>query len=235
MTALNFLHPFWTPALSSAFAPIVSANAHGREAVRAAYATLPDEHRVDLARVIAAGRLPMLATSAFVLPVLSPEGCEAILARSEGYDWRENIDAEDEPYRMKEAVLAKVDPDYHSFIRSVLMTGASPWMLMITGRLPSVLETIQLAQYSADERAEGCAHIDRNSDYSVVINLNPGDYEGGSLIMRDGLIGDFEVPKLPTGYGLFFDGSKVMHHGAKVTKGTKKILVVWASTTNDKW
>jgi len=232
---LNFLHPFWCPERTEAIWPVIKAQAHGRDAIRDAYAALPDDLRIDLSTAVADGRVPMIASSAFVLPILSPEGCQAILERSTSYQWAENVEGEEERYRMKEAVLSAVDPEFATMLGSVLMTGLAPWWLMLRGRLPSQLASLQLAQYSADDRAEGAFHVDRHSDYSCVINLNPDEYDGGGLEIMDGLIGEFRVPKLPQGYGIFFDGQRLIHRGVTVTSGIKKILVAWANTNNDIW
>ena len=155
----------------------------------------------------------MIASSAFVLPVLSPEGCQAILDRAHAYDWSENHDGEAEPYRMLEAVYAAVDPEFGTMLHSVLMSGLAPWWMMTRGRLPTRTASLQLAQYSADDRAGGEFHRDRDSNYSCVISLNPDEYEGGGTDIRDGLIGEFHLPRLPQGYGLFFDGRGIIHRG----------------------
>jgi len=231
----NYLHPFWTNERTEAFWPVIKAQANGRDAIRDAYTTLPDDLRIDLATAVADGRVPMIASSAFVLPILSPEGCQAILDRSTSYQWAENVEGEEEPYRMKEAVYTAVDPEFGAMLHSVLMTGLAPWWLMLRGRLPSQLASLQLAQYSADDRAGGAFHVDRDSNYSCVISLNPDEYEGGGTDIMDGLIGEFHLPKLPQGYGLFLDGRSLIHRGAPVTMGTRKLLVAWANDNADIW
>ena len=235
MSEPNYLHPFWTPERTNQFWPVIKAQAHGRDAIRDAHNALSDDFKIALTKTLVEGRVPMIASSAFVLPVLSEAGCQAILDRSQAYEWAENHDGEAEPYRMLEAVYSAVDPQFGTMLHSVLMSGLAPWWMMIRGRLPTRTASLQLAQYSADDRAEGAAHCDRDSNYSCVISLNPHEFEGGGTTVIDGLVGEFNIPKLPQGYGLFFDGRDVIHKGAPVTKGTRKLLVSWSNNFNDAW
>ena len=175
----------------------------------------------------------MLATSAFVLPVLSAEGCQAICQRSERYAFTPN-EMEDDEHRIAEAVLSEVDPEFDATLRSVLMTGLAPWFLMLWGRLPSQIASLQIAHYNPDQHTETAMHIDRDSSYTAVIALNPGEFEGGGTAIADGLCGNFHIPPLPIGHALIFDGQRTLHRGLP-TGGNRKLLVVWSNQNDDVW
>lgn len=233
---MNYLNPCWTQERLDAFWTVAQAQfaGRGRKGIIEAFEGMPADIR-DWARATAIqGRIHTVAAPAFVLPILSHEGCDAILAQADSYTWKENEEEEHE-YQMKEAVIAHLDPEFDKMLKSVLIEGAMPWVLMTRGRLPRDFSSLQLAQYSADDRAHGSLHIDRDSNYTCVISLNPEAFEGGGTVIIDSLIGHYTMPPLPKGYGLFFDGSTTLHAGLPVTKGTRKILTAWCHTKDDNW
>lgn len=230
---MNYLADCWTRQRLDDFHPVVRANQNGREAIRRAYAVMPEETRIWATETTSTGRLPMLATSAFVVPVLSPEGCRAICERSDDYDWSVN-DKEAPEHQIKEAVLDSVDPEFFALMQSVLIEGLSPWLMMVWGRLPSQISSLQLAHYNPSGPDQTAMHIDRDSQYTAVISLNPGEFEGGGTAIADGLIGDYVIPPLPVGHALVFDGRRVLHRGLP-TIGNRKLLVLWSHQDNDNW
>jgi hypothetical protein len=229
----SYLSPFWTRDLVEAFGPVIEVNNHGRVAIREAYANLDPEHRATLTQMVANGRLPLIAGQAFALPVLSEAGCEAICAKSASYAYTPN-DVEAAENRIAEAVLAETDPEYGGFLQSVLITGLAPWFLMVWGRLPSQMASLQIAHYNPDQHSETGFHIDQDSNFTAVISLNPGEFEGGGTSVADGLVGDFNIPPLPAGMALIFDGQRTLHRGLP-TAGNRKLLVVWSNQHADVW
>lgn len=230
---MNYLHDFWTGDLVDAFHPVIRASVHGRDAIRATYAAVDETVRLKLTETVANGRLPLLATSAFVLPILSAEGCRDVVERSTTYVHTPNAD-ELPAYQINEAVLAEVDPDFDALMQRVLMTALSPWFLMIWGRLPSHLSSLQIASYDPETIAETALHIDRDSSFTAVISLNPHEFDGGGTMIADGLVGDFTIPPLPTGHALIFDGQRTLHRGLPAM-GNRKLLVIWADQSEDIW
>lgn len=43
-----------------------------------------------------------------------------------------------------------------------------------------------------------------------------------------GLGEPFEVPQLPVGHAMLFQGSRTLHKGREVTEGARNLLVFWS-------
>ena len=66
------------------------------------------------------------------------------------------------------------------------------------------------------------------SDVSTTVFLNePGDYEGGELVIRTSF-GDQHI-KLPAGHAVVYPSSS-LHHVAEVTEGERLVAVTWAQS-----
>ncbi|WP_198351268.1 2OG-Fe(II) oxygenase family protein [Flavisphingomonas formosensis] len=224
----GWLHPEWTRERAYDFAPLVEAAANGREALQTAYEAIPLASREWAIRILADGRVPLLTTAAFTVPVMSPEACADLVTRSQCYDWKEN-DIEEAPYRIPESILAKVDPDANEIVNKLLRVALAPWFLLIWGKLPSRITSIQMAKYNPADRAGGNWHSDRDSNFTAVISLSPESFSGGGTELRDGLLSTVTVPPLPAGHALVFDGRRISHQGLPVTEGDRHLLVIWSN------
>ena len=66
------------------------------------------------------------------------------------------------------------------------------------------------------------------SDVSTTVFLNePGDYEGGELVIRTSF-GDQHI-KLPAGHAVVYPSSS-LHHVVEVTEGERLVAVTWAQS-----
>jgi hypothetical protein len=233
MTPNPWLAPCWTPERVEAFRPVILAQPKGRDAINAAWQAVPAEHRDWAAITLAEGRLPTLAAPAFVVPVLSPQACTAIVEKSR--DWQFEVNEAERPaYQMDEAVIGYHDPEFDRFIKGNLADALAPWIMAIWGRLPSRWVSLQLASYSPTSTAESGYHIDDDSDVTAVLALND-DFAGGGLAIRDGLLGECTLPPLPKGYAVLFDGRRTIHRGLPVSEGRRVIMTAWSNSDGDRW
>jgi hypothetical protein len=232
---MKWLHESWTAERGKALSVLFEANTtRSRDAITAAWQSIPDEHRAWLGDTLKQNRLPLSCVAAFMVPVLSEEACKHIVEKGETCIWEEHEDEEPE-YRMPEVVLAHADPVFDAQVKRALYAGLGPWLLGIWGRLPSRYTSVQLTRYSeADDRTQGGYHIDRDSDYTAVIALND-DFAGGGTTLVDGLLGEIHLPPVPVGWALVFDGKRTLHKGRHVTAGTRRLLTVWADNQDGIW
>jgi hypothetical protein len=196
--------------------------------IRDTWETLPEETRNWMLGTLLNGKIQMLSSNAFILPVFSPVACEWILERSKLYNYEENVEGELEEYRIPEVQLQTSDPLFFQHVGLALSHFLSPWFAMIWNAQPNIINTIQLAKYNPAERVKGNWHIDRDSDFTAVISLNPGGFTGGGTEIADGPFSSVTIPPLPQGWALIFDGKRTYHQGLPVESGDRDLLVVWA-------
>lgn len=189
---------------------------------------LPQQTQDWLLGTLLNGKIQMISGNAFILPVFSPAACEWILQRAKDYDYVENIEGELEEYRIPEVVLSETDPLFFKHVGLALSNFLSPWFSMIWSAQPNVINSVQLAKYNPAERDKGNWHIDRDSDFTAVISLNPGGFTGGGTELADGPYNTVTIPPLPQGWALVFDGKRTYHQGLPVESGDRDLLVIWA-------
>ena len=221
-------HQDWIPHYESATQLSMATQEDDYNGIQACWKTIPLETREWMLGTLLNGRIQMVTSNAFVVPVLSPAACEWILQRSKGYDFTENVEGELEDYRIPEAVLQEVDPKFYQHVGLALTNFLSPWFAMIWSAQPNKINSIQLAKYNPRERAGGNWHIDRDSDFTAVISLNPNSFVGGGTELADGPFNTVTIPPIPQGFALVFDGKRTPHQGLPVAEGDRDLLVVWA-------
>ncbi len=217
--------PEWTRERITAFVPLVKAPQGDRQATIDAFNAVADPHKEWMAQTVLDGTVGLTVGNAFCVPVLSPAMCADILAWSETRQWAEN-EHEEPAYRMREIVLAHVDPAYDERVKTILLYALAPYFGCIYGKLPDKWNSVQLTQYSAADRAGGNYHVDSSGKYTAVIALTDA-FVGGGTDMYSGAFGSVHVPPLPIGWALIFRGRDTFHRGSPVTAGTRKLLTVW--------
>lgn len=222
----DWIHPEWIPHYKH-IAPLVKAATGDKyEDVVEAFHSMPQETKEWLLVTLMNGKVQTLTGPAFVVPVLSVEACNYLKDRE--YEFEENIAGELEEYRIPEVVLEFKDPELFMTLFKKLSYCLAPWYAMIWSSQPSNITSIQLANYNPRRREKGNWHIDRDSNFTAVVSLNPEEFEGGGTQIADGPFGIIDLPPLPKGYALIFDGQRTYHQGMPVTKGDRKLLVIWA-------
>lgn len=172
-------------------------------------------------------RVTGLGGSAFGVPFLSPEFCDALMSRVPELEHarQPNVE-EDGPYQIPEIVLKHAAPDLHDAMVE-LAKCLDAWFMLIYQVCPNSVSSIQLAKYAPSDTPHGNWHHDKDSDFTAVVSLNPEDFEGGGTDIRLNATDYHSVPPLPKGYALIMNGKQVMHRGRGVTKGERHLLVFW--------
>lgn len=226
MNIEEWIHPSWIPHYKHINKLVKSAAGDSYEDVVEAFKSLPGDTQDWLVTTLMQGKVNSLTGNVFVLPVLSEAACNYL--NSKEYEFEENVEYELEDYRIPEVVLEFKDPELFEVLFKKLTYCLAPWFSMIWSSQPTNVTSIQLANYSPEERNKGNWHIDRDSNFTAVVSLNPGEFEGGGTQIADGPFATIDLPPLPKGYALVFDGQRTYHQGSPVTEGNRKLLVIWA-------
>lgn len=221
------LHPEWTKDRAKAFETVVRSPYGDRQELIQAYSAIPAVHQQWMAETVLRGCVPLVGGNAYIVPVFSEGFCRQITQWADDRVWAEN-EGELPDYRMEEIVVAHHDEDYDQYLKTVLMYGLAPFLACIYGKVPDAWNSVQLTRYSAANRQGGAYHVDATSKYTAVIALNTGEFDGGGTTMWNGVFAEQHVPALPTGCALIFRGREIFHKGAPVTRGTRKLLTIWA-------
>jgi hypothetical protein len=129
---------------------------------------------------------------------------------------------EPEEARIDEFVLNEMCPEwYMALLYNVIHDFNVLFYYLFGRRIGSGI--IQLANYNYTKINKTTWHHDRDSDITVVVPLNTGEYEGGGtdFFYRE------SVPPLPNGTGLIFPAFGHVHRGAPVFSGDRFLLVFW--------
>lgn len=169
------------------------------------------------------------AGNVFVLPLMTPAECDALLDNIAEYDFTPNLE-EGAEYRIEEAVLEKVDPGAYESLKEFLLPVLNAYCLMINSTPITKVVSFQVAKYRPEGTPGTGWHHDKESDFTAVISLNPGSFEGGGTGIRMTPHATCDLPPLEQGHGLIFNGRCVQHRGLPVTKGERLLLVCWCST-----
>ncbi len=121
-------------------------------------------------------------------------------------------------------------------VRESVVTAVERSPLFLTGALPKKLVTPRLNRYGGDTPSYG-EHVDNairfraddgvrvRTDLSCTVFLSdPGEYEGGELIVQD-TYGSRAI-KLPAGHAVLYPGNSV-HQVAPVTRGWRIACFFW--------
>lgn len=165
----------------------------------------------------------------FLAPLMTPSECDALLDNIAEYDFTPNLE-EGAEYRIEEAVLENVDPGAYEALKEFLLPVLNAYCLMINSTPITKVVSFQIAKYRPEGTPGTGWHHDKESDFTAVISLNPGNFEGGGTGFRMAPHSTVDVPPLMQGHAVLFNGRSVQHRGLPVTSGERLLLVCWCST-----
>lgn len=169
----------------------------------------------------------------YTMPFLTPEYCNKLRVEADemhrvfGYAVNEY---EDTPYQIPELVVARYCGNLHACLEVLFHRVYDVICRIQMGFVPTYLRTVQFAKYEPAEVGHGNWHIDEDSDITVVVSLNPEEFQGGGTDLRTGPLASIQVPALPKGHALLFNGKTTLHRGRAVTSGRRDLLVFWSET-----
>lgn len=139
--------------------------------------------------------------------------------------------AEESPYQIPELVLVGPAKEVAD---TILQERLVPIFQVFFGVTPDEIVSAQLAWYTPDGVRGTDWHLDSDSDMTCVISLDPSMYTGGGTSIRPYGPCDesVDVPPVPAGSGLFFNGKYNFHKGLPVTSGDRILLVYWLKTND---
>lgn len=167
--------------------------------------------------------------SVYNAPLMTPTECEALLDNIAEYDFTPNL-SEGAEYRIEEAILEVVDPGAYESLKEFLLPVLNAYCLMLFSTPITKVVSFQVAKYRPEGTPGTGWHHDTESDFTAVISLNPGKFEGGGTGIRVMPHSTVDIPPLPQGHGLMFNGRCIQHRGLPVTSGERLLLVCWCST-----
>lgn len=163
----------------------------------------------------------------YSLPFLHPDYCDALLTEVAAMSFEVNPDEEAE-VQIPEITLADRCPALHSCLHGLFNNVINPLTRVLYQLEQTKMSSIQFAQYTPENTARGNWHHDRDSDITLVVALSDFHKGGGTLVKPQGLGEPFEVPQLPVGHAMLFQGSRTLHKGLEVTEGARNLLVFWS-------
>lgn len=174
------------------------------------------------------------APGVFSVPLLSDWGCRLFLGYAEQYRDQYTVNDKEIPdARIPELVLKHFLPLGAGLADAVAKAGLLPVFKWIMGHAPDIVHA-QLCRYTPEGTKETCFHNDRDSGYTAVVNLSNNGYRGGgTIVLPNGPIGTpVNIPPLPAGHALIFNGRATLHRGAPVLWGERNLLVYWCRQEN---
>lgn len=163
----------------------------------------------------------------YSFPYLSEAFCKDLMLELDCMEYAVNPD-EPEEAQIPEVSFATECPVLYECLRSLWHNAGIPLAKVLMGQDPSVLRTIQAAQYTMVNTPRGHWHTDRDSDVTLVVALTDAHQGGGTLVHTGPFEPNILVPQLPVGHGMFFNGKAHRHYGMPVTEGERNLLVHWA-------
>lgn len=167
------------------------------------------------------------SSGVYSIPFLNPQYCDALLTEIAAMSFEVNPD-EDEEVQIPEITLADNCPALHSCLHGLFNNVVNPLTQVLYQLEQAQMSSIQFAQYRPDNTAKGHWHHDKDSDITLVVALSDFHKGGGTMVKPQGLGKPFEVPQLPVGHGMLFQGSRTLHMGLPVTEGARNLLVFWS-------
>lgn len=181
-------------------------------------------------------RLQAMGGNVYAVPFLDPSVCRRLIEQSdaiaENGGWRRNP-AEESLYQIPEIVLREREPALFKILAGLVKFLDIYHSILYQNR-PCSISSIQFTKYSPDGVSQGNWHHDLDSDFSAVVSLNPGDFEGGGTDVKLAPTMYHHIPPLPQGYALLFNGKMIHHRGSEVTKGSRYLLTYWMSSQHGK-
>lgn len=168
----------------------------------------------------------------YMVPLLDPGFCEGLIVQAEEMakvgGWKRN-DCEQAVYQIPEIVVQHRNLALHDLLSDIIPY-LNVYHAMICQAVPKVIGSIQFTKYSQDDCNGGNWHHDLDSDFTATVSLAPHLFEGGGTDIRVSPTKSIRIPPLPTGHALLFNGQKIHHKGAPVTKGSRHLLTYWLSS-----
>lgn len=168
----------------------------------------------------------------YMVPFLDPGFCAGLMIQAEELarvgGWRRN-ECEDSPYQIPEIVVQHRNLALHDLLAD-LIPYLNIYHAMAYQAVPKVIGSIQFTKYSQSDCNGGNWHHDLDSDFTATVSLAPHAFEGGGTDIRLSPTKSMRIPPLPTGHALLFNGQKIHHKGAPVTKGERHLLTYWLSS-----
>ena len=129
---------------------------------------------------------------------------------------------EAEEVRIEEFVLQHRCPGWYLSMMELFLAKINVIIGALYGRV--LCEgVIQLANYNPRGITKTSWHHDGDSDFTLVVPLNTGEYKGGGTEFFNRVT----VPALPNGNALIFPAQGMMHRGMPVEYGDRYLLVFW--------
>jgi len=164
----------------------------------------------------------------YTMPFLAPEYCDLLLAEARAMAEYEVNDAEDVPFQIPELVVQEHCIELATCLAKLFHEVYGPVCNILMGVEPEELQTVQFAKYQPHAVGHGNWHVDIDSDITVVVSMNPGEFVGGGTDLRTGPLATIQLPPLPKGHALLFNGKTTLHRGRAVTEGRRDLLVFWS-------
>lgn len=167
------------------------------------------------------------ASGVYSIPFLHPDYIQDLLTEITLMSFAVNPDEEAE-VQIPEITLQDTCPSLFNCLYSMFVHVVNPLSKVLYQLEPKFMRSIQFAQYTPEEVSKGHWHHDKDSDITLVVALTDHHKGGGTMVKPQGLGEPFEVPQLPVGHAMLFQGSKTLHQGLPVTEGTRNLLVFWS-------
>ena len=164
--------------------------------------------------------------TAYAVPYLHPEFCKQLMLEVHDKDFEPNV-YEDAAYQIDELVTEHEVPELHQILQAVFDIAMRPVLMCLHMQEPAEIRSIQFAKYNPQGVSHGNWHHDQDSDQTVVVALNTGEFTGGGTELALDMFNCIEVPPLPVGHALIFLGKTTLHRGLYVPEGDRMLLVHW--------
>lgn len=168
----------------------------------------------------------------YAVPFLNPSFCAGLVEQADELakdgGWKRN-DCEQSAYQIPEIVVRERSQGLHDLLAS-FVPYLNIYHAMICQTVPRVVGSIQFTRYDESDCSGGNWHHDLDSDFTAAVSLAPHLFEGGGTDVRTAPTKSARVHPLPAGYALLFNGQKIHHKGAPVTKGARTLLTYWLSS-----
>lgn len=167
----------------------------------------------------------------YTMPLFSAEFIKAIQSEIENIKKHSSFEVnpdEAEEVQIEEFVLRNKCPGWYLSMLQLFLSHINVVIGALYGRIMSS-GVIQLANYNPRGIQQTSWHHDGDADFTLVVPLNTGEYEGGGTeFFNRG-----SVPALPNGHALIFPAQGMMHRGMPVESGDRYLLVFWMRRKND--
>lgn len=157
----------------------------------------------------------------YAVPMFSDVFCRLLMDEIQGLDFEPN-EEEDYLRQIPEVLLREKAPELDAMLMEIARSAFNLLFFALFQR-EITAGAVQIAKYSPDVKAATAWHHDKDSDITVVVPLNTGDYKGGGTEFY----GRGVVAPLPSGNMLVFPAYTHLHRGLPTLEGDRYLLVFW--------